>query len=57
MPNKTIQNEIQKLAYIKWLDAKLPQNRDLEFWLEAEKEVKEKREQLNPFRINCHYQK
>jgi len=29
---------ISKSAYFKWLDAGCPQNLDLQFWLEAEKE-------------------
>lgn len=52
-----LREEIKQLAYIKWLNAKCPKDKDANFWLEAEKEVVDRRAQINrtnPFRANLH---
>lgn len=35
--------KISKIAYIKWQESGMPKGRDLDFWLEAEKEFYGKR--------------
>ncbi len=45
-------DEIKRLSYIKWIAAGCPEDRDAEFWLEAEKEIiriRREMDKLNPF--------
>jgi len=34
-----VQQELQELAYFKWLNAGKPEGRDIEFWCDAEREM------------------
>lgn len=34
-----IEEKIKELAYYKWIDAGMPDGKDMEFWLEAEQEI------------------